>query len=192
MSSLDQRHLFLGWILLVPAVMMTMTSLAGARHVLLGSASIPSAQPNPKTTAANATEQFLTAHNKARAAVNVAPLTWSPELYSDASLFVRYQRDKKGCEFADLGSSRYGANQAWASYPASPLEVVGSWADEKQYYNHAKNTCEAGHECGTYTQVVWRKTTQVGCAQATCAKEGATLTICLYFPHGNVQGQSPY
>ncbi|KAH7664967.1 Cysteine-rich secretory protein-related protein [Dioscorea alata] len=200
MSSLDQQHLFLGWnwnwnwILLVPAIMMTMTSLAGARHVLLSSAPIPSAQPNPNpnTTATNTTEQFLTVHNKARAAVNVAPLSWSLKLYSDASLFVRYQRDKKGCDFADLGSSPYGANQAWASYPARPLEVVGSWVDEKQYYNHAKNTCEAGHECGTYTQVVWRKTTQVGCAQATCTKERATLTICLYFPHGNVQGQSPY
>jgi pathogenesis-related protein 1 len=38
---------------------------------------------------------------------------------------------------------------------------------------------------------VWRRTAEVGCAQATCTT-GATLTICLYNPHGNVQGQSPY
>ncbi|KAJ0981783.1 hypothetical protein J5N97_010049 [Dioscorea zingiberensis] len=189
MASRVKQLLFLVWIL-VPALFSATTTLA-ARLVLHSSASAPAAQPSPKTPP-NATEQFLTAHNNARAAVNVAPLSWSRNLYSDASRFVRYQRNEKGCEFADLASSPYGANQAWASYPAGPLEVVGSWVEGKQYYDHAKNTCEAGKECGTYTQVVWRKTTQVGCAQVTCAKEGATLTICLYFPHGNVQGQSPY
>jgi hypothetical protein len=48
-----------------------------------------------------------------------------------------------------------------------------------------------------YTQVVWRGSTQVGCAVVDCApgkifdaKFGATpFHICEYFPQGNVIGQ---
>uniref|UniRef100_A0A0D3FNP3 SCP domain-containing protein n=1 Tax=Oryza barthii TaxID=65489 RepID=A0A0D3FNP3_9ORYZ len=84
-----------------------------------------------------------------------------------------------------------GARAGWASYPARPAEVVASWVAQGRYYAHANNSCAPGQQCGTYTQVVWRRTAEVGCAQATCTT-GATLTICLYNPHGNVQGQSPY
>ena len=59
-----------------------------------------------------------------------------------------------------------------------------------RYYTHASNTYAAGRQCGTYTQVVWRRSAELGCAQASCAT--LTLTLCLYNPHGNVQGQSPY
>ncbi|KAK3146190.1 hypothetical protein QOZ80_3BG0262810 [Eleusine coracana subsp. coracana] len=90
-----------------------------------------------------------------------------------------------------MGGSPYGTNQGWASYRARPAEVVASWVAQGKFYSHGNNTCAAGRQCGTYTQVVWRRMQEVGCAQATCAA-GATLTLCLYNPHGNVQGQSPY
>ncbi|MQL78494.1 hypothetical protein Taro_010926 [Colocasia esculenta] len=149
---------------------------------------------DPPADKPNATALFLSEHNEARAAVGVAPLKWSSRLAGEASRLMRYQRDKKGCEFADLSSINYGANQAWSSYVAGPAEVVESWVEEKQYYNHSSNTCAGNHDCGTYTQVVWRKTLELGCAQVTCGKRdaGPALTLCYYFPHGNVQGQSPY
>lgn len=144
------------------------------------------------TTTSNATaDEYLAPHNQARAAVGVPPLRWSAELASAAAKTVAQRQREGGCAFADLGASPYGANQGWASYRARPAEVVASWVDQGRYYSHANNTCAAGRQCGTYTQVVWRRTAEVGCAQATCAT-GATLTLCLYNPHGNVQGQSPY
>ncbi|CAL9107365.1 unnamed protein product [Musa textilis] len=143
-------------------------------------------------TAPTAADQFLPGHNEARKAVLVGPLQWSANLSSSASVLVRHQKQNSGCEFADLESGTYGANQAWTSYPVSPEEAVRSWVGERKYYSYENNSCAAGHECGTYTQVVWRKTAEVGCAQATCGKGGATLTLSLYRPHGNVQGQKPY
>ncbi|XP_047085903.1 STS14 protein-like [Lolium rigidum] len=143
--------------------------------------------------AANATagDEFLAPHNKARAAVSVAPLRWSADLATAAATTTSQQQLNKNCAFADMAASPYGANQGWASYRARPAEVVASWVDQGRYYTHANNSCVAGKQCGTYTQVVWRRTAQLGCAQASCAS-GATLTLCLYDPHGNVQGQSPY
>ncbi|CAN6297900.1 unnamed protein product [Urochloa humidicola] len=148
------------------------------------------------TTTGNAStpavaDAYLAPHNQARAAVGVPPLRWSVDLATAAGKIVAQQQRQGGCAFADMGASQYGANQGWASYRAVPAEVVASWVAQGKYYTHANNTCAAGRQCGTYTQVVWRRTIEVGCAQATCAT-GATLTICLYNPHGNVQGQSPY
>ncbi|XP_074564192.1 STS14 protein [Curcuma longa] len=159
----------------------------------------PLAAPSPPPPSATLADQFLTPHNQARAAVRVLPLQWSPQLASTASRVTRDQRERSACEFADLGSSQYGANQAWASYPMGPAEAVRSWVAEGKYYDYANNTCTAGHKyCGTYTQVVWRRTTSVGCAQAVCgggrgrATATATLTLCLYDPPGNVVGEKPY
>ncbi|KAL6636966.1 hypothetical protein ACP70R_024538 [Stipagrostis hirtigluma subsp. patula] len=140
---------------------------------------------------ATAGDEYLAPHNQARAAVGVAPLRWSAELASAAARTVAQQQRQSGCAFADMAGSPYGANQGWASYRARPAEVVASWVAQGRFYSHGNNTCAAGRQCGTYTQVVWRRTAEVGCAQATCAA-GATLTLCLYNPHGNVQGQSPY
>jgi hypothetical protein len=159
-----------------------------------GAGAVTKAPPaGPATTnSSNATaNEYLAPHNQARAAVGVAPLRWSADLASAAGKVVAQQQRTGGCAFADMGDSPFGANQGWASYLASPGEVVASWVAQGKFYSHGNNTCEAGRQCGTYTQVVWRRSAEVGCAQATCAT-GATLTLCLYNPHGNVQGQSPY
>ncbi|XP_068655585.1 STS14 protein-like [Aristolochia californica] len=140
----------------------------------------------------NATEVFLVEHNKARAAIGVAPLRWKPKLEAEASLLVRYQRDKKKCGFADTSKSVYGINQAWAGWSMTPTEAMDLWVKEKKFYNHSSNTCASDHDCGVYLQVVWRKSMEVGCAQAVCGRGTASLTICYYNPPGNVVGEKPY
>lgn len=165
----------------------------GARVLTPGGAGAVTKAQQGGTSSSNATaaDEYLAPHNQARAAVGVAPLRWSADLASAAARTVAQQQRQGGCAFADMGASPYGANQGWASYRARPAEVVALWVAEGRYYSHANNTCAAGRQCGTYTQVVWRRSAEVGCAQASCAT-GATLTLCLYNPHGNVQGQSPY
>ncbi|GJM96506.1 hypothetical protein PR202_ga13346 [Eleusine coracana subsp. coracana] len=161
---------------------------AHAARTLASGAASPATNSSSNTTTAS---EYLAPHNQARAAVGVPPLRWSADLAAAAAAKVMVQRQQAGCAFADMGGSPYGANQGWASYRARPAEVVASWVAQGKFYSHGNNTCAAGRQCGTYTQVVWRRTQEVGCAQATCAA-GATLTLCLYNPHGNVQGQSPY
>ncbi|ONH96691.1 hypothetical protein PRUPE_7G146300 [Prunus persica] len=138
--------------------------------------------------------EYLKAHNQARAAVGVEPLKWSEFLANATSRLVRYQRDNKACNFANLTSgSKYGGNQLWASgQSVTPTMVVDTWLKEKDFYNHTGNSCVPNHSCGVYTQVVWKKSLELGCAQATCVKDQSSLSICFYNPPGNVIGESPY
>lgn len=161
----------------------------------------PSTQPNPSPSKAttvpvplsNAAKEFLQGHNQARDEVGVGPLKWSEQLANATSLRVRYQRNKMGCHFANLIGSKYGGNQLWVSgQPVTPSMVVDAWVREKAYYNHTDNSCQPNHTCGVYTQVVWKNSQELGCAQATCVKNSTTLTICFYNPPGNVVGESPY
>lgn len=140
------------------------------------------AQPNP------ADQDFLAAHNRARAEVGVVPLRWSQTLATEATRLANV-----GCRVATLRTP-YGLNQYWATGAlANPGAAVDSWMEEKKYYNHGNNSCAPGRDCRMYTQVVWRKTVELGCGQATCEREGGSgLIICLYNPPGNVAGESPY
>ncbi|XP_012079118.1 STS14 protein [Jatropha curcas] len=158
----------------------------GAAAPNSGGAPVPAALPT-------AAREFLQAHNQARAAVGVGPLKWSEMLANATSRVARYQRIKMGCQFANLTNSKYGGNQLWASGVAvTPLMAVDHWVQQKIYYNHTDNSCVSNHQCGVYTQVVWKKSLELGCAQASCVKEQSSLTICFYNPPGNIIGESPY
>ncbi|XP_058265978.1 peptidase inhibitor 16-like [Hemibagrus wyckioides] len=74
---------------------------------------------------------------------------------------------------------------------------MAKWFDEQKNYDYASNTCETGM-CGHYTQVVWAKSSGVGCATHLCRTveytdyKNATILVCNYYPPGNVVGKHPY
>jgi cysteine-rich secretory family protein len=49
-------------------------------------------------------------------------------------------------------------------------------------------------DCGHYTPLVWRTTRELGCAYATCRREGFLdeCWVCNCSPRGKIQGRSPY
>ncbi|PIA55582.1 hypothetical protein AQUCO_00700115v1 [Aquilegia coerulea] len=182
--------------ILVTLLALTMCITLGISSTLAASVLPPPLPPHakaPVVSKQNAESEFLLAHNKARSAVGVGPLKWSKKLANDTSRRVRYLRKNQGCDYADTGSSEYGMNQFRVNnMDATPQAAVQAWMEEKKYYNHAKNTCAENHYCNSYQQVVWKKTTWVGCAQTECNMEHVSLTICYYDPPGNVNGQKPY
>lgn len=169
--------------------------LAICRNTAVGAAPAASSHAirDPPVVPSSSAGEFLEAHNQARAAVGVGPLKWSGELANASSRLARYQRNKLGCQFANLTDHKYGANQLWGSGQAvTPRLAVATWVKEKNYYNYATNSCAANHMCGVYKQVVWRNSSELGCAQATCSKDQTSLTICFYNPPGNYIGERPY
>ncbi|KAL4180436.1 hypothetical protein AMTRI_Chr13g125290 [Amborella trichopoda] len=167
-------------------ILLSLSTHGNARLILENSQSAP----NITTT------EFLEAHNGERDLFKdkgLKPLTWSQNLASDAGKFARFQRDKHGCGLVQSTAEKYGENQCWGSgRPMSPTEAVGSWIKEKAFYSFKNNTCQKEHECGVYTQLIWKSTAEVGCGQAFCKKGAVTLTICYYFPPGNIQGERPF
>ncbi|XVE94079.1 hypothetical protein REPUB_Repub01dG0249800 [Reevesia pubescens] len=133
-------------------------------------------------------QDYLNAHNAARAAVGVGPMTWDNTV---AAYAQNYANQRIGdCNLVHSGGP-YGENLAWSSGNLSGTDAVGLWVDEKVNYDYNSNTCAPGKVCGHYTQVVWRNSVRLGCAKVGCSS-GGTFIGCNYDPPGNVIGQKPY
>jgi hypothetical protein len=83
------------------------------------------------------------------------------------------------------------------------LNGIQAWYNEYLFYTFNpinSGDCQSGQMCGHLTQIVWAKTTRVGCAYKLCPTanvNGATVTnaiyfSCNYYAGGNYIGSYPY
>lgn len=137
--------------------------------------------------AQNSPQDYLNAHNKARASVGVGPMRWDNKVAAFAQNYVN--RLRGNCRLVHSGG-QYGENLAWSSADMTAGAAVRMWVNERQFYDYNSNSCVGG-ECRHYTQVVWRNSVRLGCAKVRC-NNGATIISCNYDPPGNYAGQRPY
>ncbi|KAJ6583763.1 CAP domain-containing protein [Mycena sp. CBHHK59/15] len=137
----------------------------------------------PTTVAITA---YLSAHNTVRAQHGAQDLVWNSTLAANARTWANECQLKHSD--GTLLDTPYGENlvAATGNFPISAA-VAQFTADESEYdpsnptYNH-------------FTQVVWKATTQLGCALAHCggifdpSLGLASYYVCLYDPPGNVVG----
>lgn len=147
--------------------------------------------------------EILNAQNIARAEVGVPSLFWSTSLAQSAQEWGDTLASQ-GCTLSHDSNSDYGENLAsrWVTTSSnsglisSPKEIVSLWTDEKQFYDYFHNLCKDGELCGHYTQLVWKESTEVGCAVSTCfdasTQKQTDVWTCRYNPPGNIQGKTPY
>jgi hypothetical protein len=112
-------------------------------------------------------------------------LTWSADAASKA------QEWASQCNFVhsqgQLGD--FGENLAAGTGDYTIPMAVKDWTDEASQYD------PANPQFSHFTQVVWKATTQLGCAVATCngifdASFGpAQFYVCEYYLPGNVEGE---
>jgi uncharacterized protein YkwD len=98
--------------------------------VLLVSLAMAAATAVHPCYAQNSPQDYLTPHNNARAAVGVAPVTWSTKLQQFAE---SYEAQRAGdCRLQHSGGP-YGENIFWGSAGADwkAADAVRSWVDEK-------------------------------------------------------------
>lgn len=133
-------------------------------------------------------------HNELRKLHGVAPLESDEKLRAKAEKYA-YKMLNSG-NFAHSSrsernegfSSPVGENLYWAmGFPATPEDVIQSYYDEIVDYNHDTGRSINGKAIGHYTQVVWKNTQRVGCAEARKGRE--VYSVCNYFPAGNYVGQ---
>ncbi|KAK2987452.1 hypothetical protein RJ640_018589 [Escallonia rubra] len=138
--------------------------------------------------AQNSPQDYLDAHNSARANVGVGAMTWDNTV---AAYAQNYANQRIGdCNLVHSGGP-YGENLAKGSGTFTGTAAVNLWVAEKPYYNYTANSCASGHVCGHYTQVVWQNSVRLGCARVQC-NNGWWFVICSYDPPGNYVGQRPY
>ena len=128
--------------------------------------------------------EILEAHKKARADVNLPPLTWNCRLAKMAQ------------EWANRGivehrpENDFGENiAATEAADTSPVVGVKDWLTEKSFWNNTAAQCQTGKSCYHYTQVVWKDTTEVGCGiNRKASGKMKMLFVCNYDPAGNFPG----
>lgn len=144
--------------------------------------------------------EVLQCHNVHRSNHSAPALTWSPSLASTA------QKIASTCNYGhsmNIDGGGYGQNIAAGVGPGNIAKIISD-----MFYNHELPAFgdqygvanPTGFEkWGHFSQVVWKKTSEVGCHTCDCSKKGGLknvggnvapwFTVCNYKSPGNVAGQ---
>ncbi|XP_019054409.1 PREDICTED: pathogenesis-related protein PRB1-3-like [Nelumbo nucifera] len=134
--------------------------------------------------------EFLWAHNRVRAYMKEPLFTWDKKLARFARRFAAER--VKDCLMIHSNNTELGENIFWGGTAVwTAVDVVRYWVNECMNYDSVTNQCHEGSLCGHYTQIVWRNSTQLGCALRHC-DNGGMFAICNYYPSGNFVGESPF
>lgn len=149
---------------------------------------IPSAVLNRVDLPARA----LAVHNRYRAQAGVPPLQWSAQLAIAAQAYAQ-QLAATGRFAHSARETRLGQGEnLWmGSAGAYSLEtMLTHWGEERHMFRSgifpSVTTTARWADVAHYTQMIWRGTTQVGCALHT--GRGNDFLVCRYSPPGNRNG----
>ncbi|OAA44091.1 CAP domain protein [Beauveria brongniartii RCEF 3172] len=124
--------------------------------------------------------QMLAAHNWYRGQHSAAALKWDDNLASKSLAWASKCSDNPRHE----PNQPYGENIAWGSGVSKSYGWVNLWGKERADYNWGQPGFASG--TGHFTQLVWKGTTSVGCAETKCSS--GSNVVCKYDPPGNMMG----
>jgi hypothetical protein len=159
--------------------------LAAASPMLIGSTDL--------TT--NLDARVLAAHNRERATLGLPSLAWNEELARSAKTWADYLARTGKFEHAPEPQHDPEGENLWAGSKGyySAEAMVDGWVREKRFYVAGvfpeNSTTGRIADVGHYTQVIWRRTSQVGCALASGERED--VLVCRYSRAGNYIGEQP-
>jgi pathogenesis-related protein 1 len=150
-------------------------------------------------------KDLLDIHNKARIEIGVDNnLTWNDTIATDAQSYAdemsksgAWEHDSKNHNGYKNGV--YGENLYIGTLKPTFTIATQAWIDEKEFYHYGvigdDGTCDEGEICGHYTQVIWKDTTEVGCAMSqyvTGQYKDWYIVVCKYQTPGNYLNETPY
>jgi len=138
---------------------------------------------------------LLALHNNLRSSLGIAPLTWSSSLASASQAWSDTMASTGN--FKHGGTNGSGENIAYGTarvYDASDL--FGFWSSESKWFITGPNypdvsTTGNALDVAHYTQILWSKTTEVGCGLSE-SSSGLNYLTCQYYPPGNILGEAVY
>ena len=138
--------------------------------------------------------ELLKAQNRYRAALGETALAWSDGLAGNAQKWAEHLAGEVHA-VRHSGALATGENIAtWPAGHATLTRLVQLWGAEQRYFVDAvfPDVSRTGDwkAVAHYSQLVWRKTTQVGCGFATGG--GQDYLVCQYNPMGNFEGEKAF
>jgi uncharacterized protein YkwD len=141
-------------------------------------------------------QQVLAAHNRERLGLGLIPLSWNSALAQSAKRWADHLASTGRFEHAPENRVAPQGENLWAGTKGyfSPERMVNAWIREKKNFRPGtfpdNSTTGRVEDVGHYTQVVWRATTQVGCAEARSRNED--ILVCRYAEAGNYRDEVPF
>ena len=140
-------------------------------------------------------QRILAAHNRERLDLGLEPLSWNPALAQSAQQWADYLASTGRFEHAPENPYAPEGENLWAGTKGyfAPEAMVDAWIREKRFFRPGvfpdNSTTGRVEDVGHYTQLIWRATTEVGCAEAASADED--ILVCRYTEAGNYKGERP-
>jgi hypothetical protein len=150
--------------------------------------------------------KILNRHNRLRSFGGLKKMKWNKKIAANAKKWAEKLKKTKNCNMMHSSSSSrknvggfsyLGENLYW-SWGSSPSKVdanmakkaVNSWYSEIRDFKYSKKgvICPKRNKkgmIGHFTQVMWDKSTSLGCAAAQCGGGKTTVVVCQYGPGGN-------
>ena len=161
--------------------------------MLIGVAAVQAQGPSDKTAticggrnalAQSTVTEILAAHNKIREQFKLSPLSWNCKLADFAQEWAN-----RGV-FEHREDNFYGENlYVTRLTDFKPSMAVEKWFSEQAFWDNKSAACQTGKICNHFTQLVWKKTAEIGCGLNTNASgKWKTLLVCDYDPAGNFPG----
>ena len=147
-------------------------------------------------TASNFDMRILASHNRERDALGLAPLHWNNALAKSAQNWSDYLARTGRFEHEPRNAAEPQGENIWIGTPdAFPAEaMVDNWLSEKRHFKQGRfpsvSKTGAVRDVGHYTQIIWRKSSSIGCALSRGA--GEDILVCRYSSPGNMMGERPF
>lgn len=137
----------------------------------------PNPMPPPAPFPGEGKELYLKAHNQKRCWHQADSLIWNQNLADKA------KEHANRCIFAHDATANAGENLA-IGYSEDSL-AIKAWYDEVSFYDFSRG--DFSYNTGHFTQMVWRGTTELGCAASQCPQ--GRFLVCRYLAPGNYLGE---
>nr|XP_020646261.1 cysteine-rich venom protein-like isoform X1 [Pogona vitticeps] len=129
-------------------------------------------------------------------ASNMMKMVWSEEAAKNAEKCIsKCSPAPSSIEERTVQGTVCGEIALQTNYPPTWANVIDQFSKGSKYFKYGVGKTDPTKDVYGYTQMIWHKSNQVGCATAICPEaENKFFHLCRYCPSGNIVGQlnKPY